>query len=162
MSVDLSEIRAELEDIRRDCDLLGRRVAALVDRLATAEFELVGNSASASVSAVESTSAGQHTSEERESAARDTGKFFVRCLTGQPRGDSGRSQIRLQNRIYVVVRTVEGVVHTNPVLVFYRYDQVKKHCAFGGSNNFGDSVFAGFASQWEAKVAVRAAGYTWP
>lgn len=96
-TVELSEPRAELEDIRLDCDLLGRRVGRLVDPIAAAE--LVGNSPITS----EPASAASYTSAGREDAARATGQFFVRCLTGQLRGDSGRSRIRLQNRVYVVL-----------------------------------------------------------
>lgn len=99
----------------------------------------------------------------REAAARATGQFFRRCLNGEPRGESGRGRVPLQNRIFVLIRSFEGVVHTHPVRVYSSYSALKPHiCETGTHNNFGDSIFAGFASQWEASLAVREAGCDWP
>eukprot|EP00438_Fugacium_kawagutii_P004150 Skav203989 [mRNA] locus=scaffold3297:26868:27350:+ [translate_table: standard] len=160
MSISLAELRSELEDIQLACEGLSARLEVILDRLDRAEFELVGEPSSTPLPAP--TGAARYTQADREEAARETGAFFRRCLAGEPRGDSGRSRIRIQNRVYVVIREVNGTVHTDPVLVFDRCEPVKRIVALGSSNNFGDSVFAGFASRWEAKLAVESAGYTWP
>lgn len=110
----------------------------------------------------EDTGAGGYTRRERESAAKETGEFFVRCLSGEPRGSSGRGRIRLQNRIYVVVRSFAGEVFASPVVVLTSYAQVKQLVCHPRAESFGDSIFAGFPSGWEAQLAVATAGYTWP
>lgn len=165
---DLAALRAELESLRLDCAALANKVDRLVTLVDSADFELVTTESSgntdrdpASSGAPSGGPASQYSTLEREEAARATGAFFVRCLAGRPRGDSGRSRIQLQARIYVVVRCFSGQVHSDPVLVFERYSQVKRQVC-GPSDNFGDSVFAGFASKWEARVACEAAGLGWP
>lgn len=164
MSTELAEIRGDLEVLRRDCEGLALRIGEILERLAALDFELVGETTASGSAAAKSgvSSASSYSTEEREAAARDTGNFFRRCLSGQPRGDSGRSQVRLQNRVYVVIRTFAGAIHTSPVLVFDNFAQVKRIVAEPGTNQFGDSVFAGFATKWEAKLAVSCAGYSWP
>lgn len=106
------------------------------------------------------TAASSYTDQERTEAAEETGRFFIRCLAGTRRGLSGRDRIKLANRVYILVRDIHGTVTTNPVRVFNSYATLKPHICQGPS--FGDSVFAGFASQWEARAAVRAADYEWP
>lgn len=100
---------------------------------------------------------------EREDAARETGRFFQRALVGLPRGDSGRSRVKLQNNFYVVVRGVDGTVYKNPVKVFSRFNLCRPFIvAPGGGKDFGCSIFAGFCDTWEAKLAVEEAGLVWP
>ena len=95
----------------------------------------------------------------REEAARETGRFFARCLTGLPRGNSGRQKIRLQNNFYVVIREFNGKLHTSPAKVFSQFNLCRTLVAQGGrGTNYGDSIFAGFC----AKIAVEEAGFEWP
>lgn len=107
-------------------------------------------------------SAADYTRAEREEAARATGLFFARCLAGQFRGDSGRGRIRLANRIFVVVKDFRGIIYS-PVKVFTSFAPVRSLVAEEGyPQNFGDSIFAGFASRWEAELAVEVSGLIWP
>ncbi len=100
---------------------------------------------------------------EREDAARQTGRFFNRALIGLPRGDSGRSRIKLQNNFYVVVRGVDGTLYTDPVKVFSRFNLCRPYIvAPGAGKDFGCSIFAGFCDTWEARLAVEEAGLVWP
>lgn len=118
-----SDIRAELNEVRAALSALTIQVNRLVERLDEQEFEVVnGDLVESSRPASATTASGAagaraYTQAEREAAARETGAFFVRALSGEPRGSSGRGQIRLQNRIYVVIRSYAGEVHTDPVVV---------------------------------------------
>ena len=98
----------------------------------------------------------------REDTARATGRFFARCLAGEPRGSSGRSFVRLQNRYYVVIQTFVGDQHLDPVLVFDSYSRVTPLVCNPRSGDFGKSIFAGFHAVWEARLAVAEAGLGWP
>ena len=51
----------------------------------------------------------------------------------------------------------------NPVRVLSRFSEARELVTETGvGSNFGDSIFAGFASQWEAKIAVQEAALSWP
>ena len=149
-----STFQRELESLRAELAQLTIRFDRLAERALEADFEVVESTSSAvsEGSAPLAPQRGQHTDREREEAAKDTGRFFKRCLEGKPRGDSGRGRIRLQNRIYVVVRTYQLEVHTSPVIVLDKFSQVKKLVCHPEADAFGDSVFAGFPSQWEARL----------
>lgn len=95
----------------------------------------------------------------REEAARETGRFFERSLRGVYRGSSGRERVNLANYYYVLVRDRHNVVH-DPVSVFQRFSDLRPHVAL--HRGFGDSIFAGFHSAWEAELATRTAGLTYP
>eukprot|EP00438_Fugacium_kawagutii_P029606 Skav235420 [mRNA] locus=scaffold924:200484:200957:+ [translate_table: standard] len=148
---DLREAQAELAVLTAKVEQLCIRVEAAED------FELVGDSV-----ATPECATGSHNDPVREEAAKETGRFFVRCLEGRPRGDSGRSKVRLQNRIFVVVRTFAGDIHRDPVLVFTQFSEAKKLVCHPDCASFGDSIFSGFPSKWEAQLAVSTAGFSWP
>ena len=94
--------------------------------------------------------------------ADEIGAFFLRCLRGERWGLSGREKVDLPNRLYVVCRGINNQLY-DPVRVCTTWRAAKALVSAAGSRNeFGDSVFAGFASQWEAKRAVSAAGLSWP
>ena len=103
---------------------------------------------------------GSLTWDQRLEVARHTGDFFLRCLEGANRGSSGQTQIGLPKRIYVLVRDNRGNVFRGPVRTFVRYSDIKPLVEVG--TGFGSSVFAGFASQREAREAVLHAGFGWP
>lgn len=169
--------KSELQLIRLALADLTVRVNRVIEAIEDYEFEVVERpeptGAAAAAPAVSestgttsstpaATGAAAYTHSEREAAARETGDFFVRCLSGEPRGSSGRGRIRLQNRIYVVIRFFAGEVFTKPVVVLQQYSQVKQLVCHPRAESFGDSIFAGFPSRWEAQLAVATAGYDWP
>lgn len=177
-------ILAELRGLQSEVSRIQSRLTELVANLEELDFELVGSPPESSSSgysagyqstpgtkqgpiagsqsAPPASSAAQLSDADRRSIAGDTGRFFVRCLSGEPRGVSGQGRIKLQKRVYVVIRTFTGRVHTAPVLVFHSFADTKAVVADPDTGEFGDSIFAGFAAQWEAKVAVAQAGYLWP
>lgn len=165
----MSELAALVRDFREiqsDLAILTAKVEQLRIRVKALDFELVDTpeSAPAAASAAGSVlgSTGSHSDPVREQAAIETGEFFLRCLEGKPRGDSGRSKVRLQNRLYVVVKTFKGEIHTKPVIVLEKYSQVKRLVCHPDCDSFGDSIFCGFPSKWEAQLAVATAGFRWP
>ncbi|CAE7868529.1 ANK3 [Symbiodinium sp. KB8] len=99
----------------------------------------------------------------RQQVADEIGAYIRRCLSGNNRGSSGREKVNLANRIYVVARDSHDKVY-DPVRVFnsWRDTQPLVTVGPGPGRQFGDSVFVGFPSQWEAKRAVAAAGLSWP
>ena len=88
--------------------------------------------------------------------------FFLRCTRGEPRGDSGRSRIRLTNKVYVVAKDRFGSLYTEPVRVFRDFASVKPLVRDPRTGPLGDSIFAGFHEEWEAQLAVQASGFGWP
>lgn len=154
------QILTALSQIRSELHSLVERVDNLEAQVLSESFEIVGSEPTPPAASGASTVPSEL---ERTEAAKQTGQFFRRALLGQPRGETGRSRVKLQNRIYIVIRRFDGTVHTDPVGVYTQFSLVKAITAEGGrGNQFGDSIFAGFASAWEAKVAVRDAGFSWP
>lgn len=62
-----------------------------------------------------------------EQVAREIGVWLRRGLAGQNRGSSGRGQVALASRVYLVVRDVRGNEHSPP-LVFTSWSAAKRHC----------------------------------
>ncbi len=161
ISLRLSELVAEVNNIS-DYELVEQIETPKPVRVVQAKAKAFPTSAprqngvgSSSVVTVVSDSA-------REDAARATGRFFARCLAGEPRGSSGRSLVRLQNHFYVVIQTIHGEQHLDPVLVFDSYSRVKHLVCNPSNGGFGASIFAGFNAAWEARLAVAEAGLGWP
>lgn len=152
MDLELRTLRSELAVLREEVVSLRERVAVLE---AEKEFEVVAGEPGPS-SAAPTTGYPA----VRVEAAKETGRFFLRCLGGGSRGLFGRERVQLPNRIYVLVRDIEGKISTSPVRVYKSYNQLHPFVKRGQS--LGDSVFAGFPSKWEAQLAVETAGYGWP
>lgn len=101
--------------------------------------------------------------ELRERAAIETGRYFQRCLSGTARGPPGRDLVNLPANIYVVIQEFSGTQHTFPILRYTRYSAVLKLVQNPSRRgDFGNSVFAGFNEEWEARLAVSTAGFVWP
>ena len=96
---------------------------------------------------------------ERERIAEGVGKWIIRCLSGGPRGSSGRDLLPYASRVWLVIRDFEGSVR-NPVVVCSTFTACRTLVKRG--SDVGDSVFVGLPSQREAKVAISAAGLQWP
>ncbi|CAJ1428239.1 unnamed protein product [Effrenium voratum] len=151
---ELVEIRQRLAGLQDEVARLADRVTAL--ELAS-EFELVLPAEEAAESPRSTSAASSHapvSTERRLAAARSIGLFWVRCLKGRARGPSGRDSIPLPSVIYVCVRDINGHKHS-PVKVFQSFAQLVPWV--GKRGEFGDSVFTGFPSEWEATTTVAAA-----
>ena len=153
MSDEIRQLRRELAELQEEVSVLRARIAVLESD----QFEVVLSAASAA-----SSSSGYTDSDGlvRTEAAEETGRYFLRCLEGSRRGLSGRERVKLGNRVYVLIRDINGVVITDPVRVIYTYSELKPLVSRGST--FGDSIFAGFASKWEVRIAVATAGFRWP
>lgn len=97
----------------------------------------------------------------REEAARETGRFFQRCLLGLARGSSGRGKVSLPNNYYVIVQGIRGEKYLEPVRLCTTFPECKAIVS-DGKGGFGCSIFAGFHSIWEAKIAVLEANLAFP
>lgn len=97
--------------------------------------------------------------DRREGIARNIGLWLRRALNGADRGPSGRAEIGLASRIYLVCRDIEGGVH-NPPLVFFTWAAARDRCVRQGDP--GDSVFIGLPTKTEAEIALRSAGLSIP
>ncbi len=98
-------------------------------------------------------------SEARAELARGIGAFLRRAAEGDFRGSSGRSRLNQPNRLYVIVKDYSG--HRLPkVLVVKDFATCASICKRGPSA--GSSVFVGFATEWEAKIALEEFGEEWP
>ena len=111
-------------------------------------------SSASSVVPVESTDR-----EGREALARHIGQFLARGLNGQFRGSSGRDRLRLQNRYYLICKNFSGDILEEPILAS-SFQEVRQHCKRG--SDCGLSLFVGFATLWEARIAAQEAGLPLP
>lgn len=97
--------------------------------------------------------------EQRERIATGVGAFFRRSLAGDHRGTSGREQLRLASRLWIVVRSIRGEVFS-PVRIFRSWARAKELVKVG--NSAGDAIFVGLPSEREARVCIAAAGLEYP
>lgn len=103
--------------------------------------------------------AGYRVGERREQIARGIGHWVQRALAGRHRGSSGRAEIGLASRLYLVFKDVDNVLH-NPPQVFYSWQSAKGSCARQG--DAGDAVFVGLPTKTEAEIVIRSAGLEVP
>ena len=187
----LSEILAELRGLRQEVAEIGDRVSALEASAVPAAAPAAGGSAPVTVNytcystppsspapigqvaseqvpvtpprrtstPLSSSSALEPQELERQAAAISIGRFLRRCLNGEPRGESGRSRINLSSTVYILCRDFEGRCY-NPPQLHPSYGSISPLVKRGG--RFGDSVFVGLPSRWEAKLSVETAGLIWP
>ena len=97
---------------------------------------------------------------QREAICDQISTFVVRALAGQQHGSSGRDQINLASRVWLVFRDYDGNSF-NPVRVYRLFGRcsalVKR-----GPHDLGQSVFIGLPSDREARGVVAIAGLEWP
>lgn len=93
----------------------------------------------------------------RRALAREIGRFLRRA--GDHRGSSGWDRLKLANRCYLVVADFTGRVLPTPLFAD-NFQEVRELCKRG--SDCGDSVFVGFPSKWEARVACEEGGFTLP
>lgn len=105
-------------------------------------------------------STGADLSPHRVSVAQGIGAWIGRALRGEHRGSSGRDLVKLASRVYVVAQDYQENVF-NPPKVFNCFREVKSLCS-NSEGDFGVSIFVGFPSKAEARIAVVAAGLNVP
>ena len=97
--------------------------------------------------------------EARVALAKEIGFFLRRSIEGSYRGLSGRNRLRLQSKLYVAVSDSAGQPFAEP-RVFNRLGDLRS--AVFSRGNPGSATFIGFASQWEARLALEAAELSVP
>ena len=110
-------------------------------------------------SSIPSTRARGAVDPDRASVAREVGLFLRRCLSGEHRGTSGRSKVKVASSVYLVCQDWDRKAY-NPPLVFHRWSEVRNLCT--RNRDFGSSIFVGLPTDLEAVIAVEAAGLEIP
>ena len=164
----VAELRREVFQLRSEVVTLEGRVIELESRQALgseAEFELVDSRSLVSQPAAVAKSGAYPGAQaravpdslplERIAAAQDIGKFLRRCLSGQPRGSSGRSRIAAPSAVYIVCQSFDSEVF-DPPRVFFNWGEAKPWVIRNGTP--GQSIFVGVPTPNEAKIAIEAAG----
>ena len=96
---------------------------------------------------------------KRRLLAEEIGHFLRRCVQGVFRGSSGRDRLALQSRLYIVIADYQGNIF-DPPLFFSAFAPVRSRCKEGSC--CGRAIFIGFATKWEARVALTAGGFSLP
>ena len=179
MSEEDNRLLAEIEALRSSVEALRLQVVAVERRVRNVEqgssrsisgYSVVSESARGSEAGGASVGASSQggvsvgpidpTSQTARAAlAEEIGRFLRRCVEGVFRGSSGRDRLSLQSRLYIVVADYEGETY-DPPLYYTAFAGVRSRCKQGSL--CGRSIFVGFASQWEARVALRAGGFSLP
>ena len=97
--------------------------------------------------------------EDRIALAQEIGAFLRRAYDGLPRGSSGRDRLGLQSRWYLVLVDFEGRRLVEP-LFSHSFSSIRDRCKRGSDT--GDSVFIGFPTKWDAKLALEAGRFPLP
>jgi hypothetical protein len=168
LAAQLADLRRELTGLRAEVARQAARIAQLEVEVGVAgeEFELVvpepaeedRPAAASSAAPPLPAPAGAVTEEERRAVAQEVGRFLRAQLDGRLSGPSGRDKVRLPNKVYIVCRDIEGRLY-DPPLVLDRFYEVRNLCK--RDTSFGNSVFVGLPTKWEARVAVEAASLRW-
>ena len=97
--------------------------------------------------------------EEREAVCDEIGAFVLRGLRGDHRGPSGRDQISLPSRLWLVFKDHYGEPQ-NPVAVCRTFGDCRRLTKVG--DQLGESLFVGLPSEREARLVCSRAGVPWP
>eukprot|EP00435_Cladocopium_sp_Y103_P061388 s246_g23.t1 len=167
-SDEIEELRVGLERLRIHCANLESRVALLeghpqqrtVSAGYSASFTQVSSPVRSQASAASTRRdvvAGD--TEGRIALAREIGAYLRRAYDGLPRGASGRDRLALQNKWFLVLVDFEGRRLEEP-LISHSFSAIRDRCKRGSDT--ADSVFIGFATKWEAKLALEAGRFPVP
>eukprot|EP00435_Cladocopium_sp_Y103_P027044 s3668_g6.t1 len=96
---------------------------------------------------------------QREAICDQIADFICRSLNGEHRRNSGRDQIKLGSRLWLVFRDYEGYEH-NPVTVCRTFAACRALTKRG--EDCGESIFIGLPTEHEARRVVRSSGLEWP
>ena len=151
---EFASLRAEVAELRSLCQALSARLIVLEQpRLGSApssEFELV-TEAPSTESTSAATAVGADLPADRVRAAEKIGAWIKRCLQNEHRGLSGREEIPLATKLYIVVRDIRGTLY-NPPRVCNSWAETKLLCCL--DKQFGDNIFVGLPTKAEARIAV--------
>ncbi len=166
----VTDLRREVSALKLEVVHLEGRVVELESQRAASSFsegfEVVSSVGGASIAApypravpggvrAVSTKSESELSGERVNFARDIGFFLRRCLSGAPRGNSGRDRIAAPSSVYIVCQSFDLEVF-DPPRVFFSWAEAKALVIRGGSP--GNSIFVGVPTRGEALIAIETAG----
>ena len=181
-SSEIRALRAELEALRLSVEAVRESVQELRERLdlvsgeeegaprvglrgsptrpsSVSGYSLVSHTPSSAALSTQETHVIETADHEgRAALAKEIGRFLVRCLEGSNRGSSGRSRLKLQSRLYLILADYSG--NRVDLRVVRDFATASSICKRGPS--CGQSIFVGFATEWEAKLACEEAGIAWP
>ena len=169
MSSEVSSLKSEVLVLRSLCESALTRVTELEERVQRLEAEReetkswtrvssAGSADSARGSSLEVDKEDQ-SSRRRRQLAVEIGQFLRRALNGEHRGSSGRDRLKLANRCYLILADFRGRRLPKPICSD-SFQDVRNLCKIGA--DVGGSIFCGFATKWEAKVACLEAGVALP
>ena len=169
MSSEVSSLKSEVLVLRSLCESALTRVTELEERVQRLEAEReetkswtrvssAGSADSARGSSLEVDKEDQ-SSRRRRQLAVEIGQFLRRALNGEHRGSSGRDRLKLANRCYLILADFRGRRLPKPICSD-SFQDVRNLCKIGA--DVGDSIFCGFATKWDAKVACLEAGVALP
>ena len=95
----------------------------------------------------------------REEICDGIAAWVQRSLRGEHRGTSGRDQIPLGNRVWLVFRDIAGT-EFRPVRVYHTFAEAKSLVKRGSDS--GDSIYVGLPSEREARRVAVISGVGWP
>lgn len=165
--LDLVErLRDRVERLEVENGRLERRVVELesASSCGRSSFELItpvssSSKAGSTLAVAAPTTCSADLPAERVRAAQSIGAWLKRSLSGLARGNSGRDKVDLPSKLYLVAKDIFGNTF-DPPQVYFSWHQAKARVSKG--NNFGDSVFVGFPTIAEARIALGAAGLKIP
>jgi len=165
------DLRKEIHSLRAEVVQLEGRVLELEGQQvvgqsrAESEFEVVSVAESYPVLPVQSLPVAAAAAlppglpPDRVEAAYKIGQFLRRCLSGGPRGASGRASIPLPSSVYIVCQGYDKQIY-DPPRVYFSWAEAKAVVLKNGSP--GPSIFVGVPTVGEARIAVEAAGCELP
>lgn len=126
-----------------------------VDSYTVVQGPAASSAAPTAVTGQTATGAVPQTWAEREAICVGIGHWVLRCLADRPRGPSGRENLVLSSRVWLVVRNFEGRV-LEPARLFHRFSDCRSLVKRG--SDLGLSVFVGLPSIREANIVAEVAG----
>ena len=168
----IADLRKEVHSLRSEVVQLEGRVIELESQQlagpgrAESEFEVVSVSEHQPLLPVQSlpvaAAAAVHSPglpPDRVAAAHKIGQFLRRCLSGEPRGSSGRDRIAAPSSVYIICQGYDKQVY-DPPRIYFSWAEAKPLVIKNGSP--GPSIFVGVPTISEARIAVEAAGCELP
>ena len=142
MSSEVSSLKSEVLVLRSLCESALTRVTELEERVQRLEAEREETKSWTRVSSAGSADSARGSS-----------------LEVDKEDQSSRRRLKLANRCYLILADFRGRRLPKPICSD-SFQDVRNLCKIGA--DVGDSIFCGFATKWEAKVACLEAGVALP